>query len=84
MSLNLTQLRLIVTRCIPQTLQTQLQLLLEVELEFHVFLAQQLDVPAVLLKFSLQFLYGLPHPPFCTSYSADSLDWMEFSSIEPT
>jgi hypothetical protein len=84
MSLNLTQLRLIVTRYIPQTLQTQLQLLLEVEPELHVFLAQQFDVPAVLLKFPLQFLHGLPHPPFCTSYSADSLDWMEFSPIEPT
>jgi hypothetical protein len=63
MSLNLTQLRLIVTRYIPQTLQTQLQLLLEAEPELHVFLAQQFDVPAVLLKFPLQFLYGLPHPP---------------------
>ena len=84
MSLNLTQLRLIVTRYIPQTLQTQLQLLLEVEPELHVFLAQQFYIPAVLLKFPLQFLYGLPYPPFCTSYSADNLDWMEFSSIEPT
>jgi len=63
MSLDLTQLRLIVTRYIPQTLQTQLQLLLEAEPELHVFLAQQFDVPAVLLKFPLQFLYGLPHPP---------------------
>jgi hypothetical protein len=60
-ALHLANFGLVVTDYVPYTLQTQLQLLLEFELEFNVLLGEQLYIPAVLLELLLHSCKALLH-----------------------
>jgi hypothetical protein len=61
-ALYFAEFGLVVADHIPEAFQAEFQFFLEVEFELHVFLTQQLDVPAVLLKFALELLQGLLEP----------------------